>query len=447
VSTKQSDSSPTKAQADADFQRQALETILRIDHIMSTITDLRQLLRLIMAEAEQLANGEASSVMLYDPEHNDLHFELVMTPDEKVREVIKQIRVPMGESSIAGYSATHREPLIVNDVYNDPRFFRQSDEKSSFKTRSIIAVPMLRKDRLIGVLEVLNKRGEGGFTDADRRMLEVLAHQAAIAIENAQLFEANLKAERLAAIGQAVAGLAHYVKNIVTGMKGSTTLVETAIQEKSYDMLPRAWEILRRSSDKVTTLVQDMLSYSKEREPELSPTNLNAVAEEVKSLYDERAKEGGAAIELELEENLPETPLDEIGIHRCLTNFVGNALDALASYERNSQEPPRVIVRTRFNRDENQLVLEVEDNGCGIAQEKIDKIWEPFVSDKGSRGTGLGLAVTKKIILEHGGKVTATSQVGEGTSFHIAFPVEFLEQKMERLRKKKAEEDEEDTEQ
>jgi signal transduction histidine kinase len=427
----QRESDPDKVQADADFQQQALETILRIDHIMSTITDLRELLRLIMAEAEQLADGEASSVMLYDPEQEDLHFEVVMTPDEKVRQVIKQIRVPMGESSIAGYAATHREPVIVNDVYNDPRFFRQSDEKSSFKTRSIIAVPMLRKDRLIGVIEVLNKHSDGVFTDADRQMLEVLAHQAAIAIENAQLFEANLKAERLAAIGQAVAGLAHYVKNIVTGMKGSTTLVESAIQEESYDLLPRAWEILRRSNDKVTTLVQDMLSYSKEREPELTPTDLNAIVDEVKSLYEERAKEGGARIELDLEDKLPEFPLDEIGIHRCLTNFVGNALDALASTDRKSKDPARVTVRTRYDREPNELVLEIEDNGCGIDPEKIERIWEPFVSDKGSRGTGLGLAVTRKMIHEHGGHVTATSRVGEGTSFHIAFPVDTLREKME----------------
>jgi signal transduction histidine kinase len=444
VSTKQRESSPSKAQADAGFQQRALETILRIDHIMSTISDLRQLLRLIMAEAEQLADGEASSVMLHDPERNDLHFEVVMTPDEKVREVIKQIRVPMGESSIAGYAATHREPLTVNDVYNDPRFFRKSDEESSFKTRNIIAVPMLRKDRLIGVIEVLNKRSDGPFTDDDRRMLEVLAHQAAIAIENAQLFEANLKAERLAAIGQAVAGLAHYVKNIVTGMKGSTTLVESAIQEKSYDLLPRAWEILRRSSDKVTTLVQDMLSYSKEREPELSPTGVNAIVEEVKSLYDERAKEGGATIELELEEGLPEVPMDEIGIHRCLTNFVGNALDALAFSERLSKDPPRVAVRTRLDRDRNELTLEIEDNGCGIDPEKLEKIWEPFVSDKGSRGTGLGLAVTKKIILEHGGRVTATSRVGHGTTFHIAFPIQFLEKKMERQQERRSTADDEE---
>jgi len=344
----------------------------------------------------------------------------------------------MGESSIAGYSATHREPLIVNDVYNDSRFFRQSDEKSSFKTRNIIAVPMLRKDRLIGVIEVLNKHGDGPFTDDDRRMLEVLAHQAAIAIENAQLYEANLKAERLAAIGQAVAGLAHYVKNIVTGMKGSTTLVETAIQEESYDMLPRAWEILRRSSDKVTTLVQDMLSYSKEREPELAPTDVNTIVRDVKALYDERAKQGGASIEVALEEDLPPLPFDEIGVHRCLTNFVGNALDALASPNRRATDPPKVRVGTRLDRESKRFVFEISDNGCGIEPEKIERIWEPFVSDKGSRGTGLGLAVTKKIIHEHGGTVAASSRVGHGTEFEVAFPIDFLEDKMRKQQEAQA---------
>lgn len=421
--------------SDADFQQRALDTILRIDHIMSTIGDLRQLLRLIMAEAEKLADSEASSVMLFDPARGDLFFEVVMTPDEKVREVIKQIRVPMGDQSIAGYSASHQEPVVVHDVYNDPRFFRKSDEESSFKTRNIIAVPMLRKERLIGVIEVLNKRGSGSFTEDDRRILEVLAHQAAIAIENAQLFEANLKAERLAAIGQAVAGLAHYVKNIVTGMKGSTILVETAIQDESYDMLPRAWEILRRSSEKVTTLVQDMLSYSKEREPELTPVKINTVIEEVKALYDERAKQTGATIHLELDESIPAIPLDEIGIHRCLTNFVANALDALASSKRESKHPPRVLVRTSENKSPRELWIEIDDNGCGIAPEKLEKIWEPFVSDKGSRGTGLGLAVTKKIIHEHGGRVEATSQLGHGSHFRVVLPIPGLEGKFRKQSK------------
>lgn len=423
------------ADSDADFQRRALDTILRIDHIMSTISDLRQLLRLIMAEAEKLADSEASSVMLYDPVQGDLFFEVVMTPDERIREVIKRIRVPMGDQSIAGCAASHREPVVVHDVYNDPRFFKRSDEQSSFKTRNLVAVPMLRKERLIGVIEVLNKRGSGSFTEDDRRMLEVLAHQAAIAIENAQLFEANLKAERLAAIGQAVAGLAHYVKNIVTGMKGSTILVETAIQEESYEMLPRAWEILRRSSEKVTTLVQDMLSYSKERQPELAPVEINAVIEEVKALYDERAKQAEATIQLELDENIPPIPLDEIGIHRCMTNFVGNALDALAPPKRESKKPPRLVIRTRLNEPTRELCIEIDDNGCGIAPEKLEKIWEPFVSDKGSRGTGLGLAVTKKIIHEHGGRVEATSQLGQGSEFRIIFPISTLEEKFQKQSK------------
>ncbi len=414
-----------------EFKSRALDAILRIDHIMSTIDDLRLLLSLVMKEAEHLTDAEASSILLYDESTNDLYFEVVLSPDEKIAQVIHEIRVPMGESSIAGYSALHRVRVNVENAYNDPRFFRQSDDKSTFKTRNILAVPMLRKDKLIGVLEVLNKRNEKPFSEDDGGMLEVLTHHATIAIENARLFEANLKAERLAAIGQAVAGLAHYVKNIVTGMRGSSSLVECAVQEKSYDMLPRAWDILKRSTERVSVLVQDMLTYSKERKLDMSMGDVNCIVGDVVSLYVERAKKSGIEIKAKFDENIPSIPIDETGIHRCFMNFVGNAIDAVAWPDRKNPDPGKIEIESSLGEEGKSVTIMVRDNGIGMDQKVLDKIWEPFWSTKGSRGTGLGLAVTKKILTEHGARVETKSAVGKGTEFRIQLSILYLDELME----------------
>jgi signal transduction histidine kinase len=264
-------------------------------------------------------------------------------------------------------------------------------------------------------------------------MLEVLSHHASIAIENARLFEANLKAERLAAIGQAVAGLAHYVKNIVTGMKGSSSLVECAIQEKSYDMLPRAWDILKRSTDRVSVLVQDMLTYSKERKPEMTIANVNSIVGDVVALYMERARKSGIEVATNFSEDLPSIPIDETGIHRCFMNFVGNAIDAVAWPDRKNPDPGKIEVETWLGDDGKNVTVMVRDNGIGIDQKVLDKIWEPFWSTKGSRGTGLGLAVTKKILTEHGARVETKSVVGKGTEFRIHLNIPYLNYLLETI--------------
>jgi len=403
-----------------DYLLRMANTFLRIDHIMSTITDLRQLLQLIMVEAEKLVDAETSGLLLYDEATNELYFELALGPKG---ERLKEVRLSLDEG-IAGYAAKHRTAVNVNDVQSDPRFFRHADDTSKFTTRNLVAVPMLRQQKLIGILEVLNKKGEEYFSDEDVKILQVLAGQAAIAIENARLFEANVKAERLAAIGQAIAGLSHYVKNIVTGMQGSASLVETALHEERYEMLPRAWEILKRSTDKVSTLIQDMLTYSKERKPVRVQADLRDMVRDVLDLNRQRAEGQGIEIVFDHDQAIGPVCVDRTGFERCLLNLVNNALDALesAALEQETKQQGRLTVKTSLLESGTHWQLSVGDNGCGIPEERLACVFDAFFSTKGSRGTGLGLAVTSKIIHEHGGKIDVESAVGEGTTFRITLP-------------------------
>ena len=397
-------------------------TFFRVDSIMSNITDLKKLLRLIMMESETLVDAEASSLLLYDEEKHDLYFEVALGP--KGAEV-KEFRVPLSQG-IAGYCATNLESVNVKDAREDHRFLKQTDEKTKFVTKSIVAVPLFRKSKLIGVLEALNKKGGGAFSDEDVRILEVLGDMAAIAIENARLYEANLKAEKLAAVGQAISGVAHYVKNIVTGMLGSSALIRKALKDADFDIMSKAWDIQSRSIDKVSSLVQDMLTYSKDREPEKTLTNINLLVREVSQIQEDRAKEQDTVINLELDPALDDIKvnLDRTAIERSVLNLISNGLDAVMQSYLKEGRTGMINVETLYHSDEKKVSIAVTDNGCGIPAENLKKVFEVFFSTKGSRGTGLGLACTNKFIKEHGGEITVSSETEKGSTFTIFLPAE-----------------------
>lgn len=399
---------------------QIIKTLFNIEHIMSTISDLKLLLRLVLEESLELVSAETGSVMLYDEGTRELYFEVPLGP---VGDKLQEIRIGIDEG-ICGYACRTGESVNVHDTRKDPRFFKAIDDETDFQSRSILAVPMYRKGRLIGVIEVINKRGAEHFTNDDTRILEVLAGQAAIAIENARLYKESLEKERLAAIGQAVASLSHCIKNIVTGMQGSSSLLEMAIKEQKYEMLPKAWEILKRSTGRVGGLVQDMLTISKERKVERRECDINEIIEETCEIVEQRAKDMNIEIIRDFKAPPTRVMLDTSGIVRSILNLVGNAVDAIAlDPERDSDQKGRIIVTSEITGEPATIYVHVSDNGCGIPEENIQKIFNAFFSTKGSAGTGLGLAATGKIIKEHGGTIHVKSIVGQGSTFTVELPV------------------------
>lgn len=227
----------------------------------------------------------------------------------------------------------------------------------------------------------------------------------------------KLDAERLAAVGQTVAGLAHGVKNILTGLEGGMFLVRWGIEDDRRDKLEQGWMMLDRNFHKITTFVREFLSFAKGRVPVVTPTDPNRLVEEVVALFSEAAHEKGVRIEARLQEGIVKADLDAEGMHRCLANLISNAIDACLVSESNGD---RILVRTR-DRDDI-LEFEVEDNGCGMDYEIKRKVFTSFFTTKGTEGTGLGLLVTKKIVQEHGGFVDIESTPGSGSTFRITLP-------------------------
>lgn len=404
---------PRPTESDSAYQKRIIDALYRVGNLMTEIVDLKQLLNMILIESKEVVGAEASSLLLYDEKADDLYFEVAL--GEK-GEQVKVIRLKIGEG-IAGACAKERRTLVVNDVARDKRHYKQADKLTQFKTRNILATPLVHKGKLIGVLEVLNKFDNQPFNESDVKVIEFFADHAAIAVENALLVEANVRAERLAALGQAVASISHYVKNILAGIQGSSKLIDHGLKAGNFDIVREVWPILQRSNAKIASLVQDMLAYSKEREPNLVRANLNALADEVYKTVVTSAAETGVVVEAHLAGDMPDSMFDAERIHDALLNLVSNAIDATRE-----QTAGEVLIETSYDREGRSIAVTVRDNGPGIPEDVRAKIFEPFFSTKGSKGTGLGLAVAQKVVREHGGDISVRSQPGRGAALTIWLP-------------------------
>ncbi len=228
-----------------------------------------------------------------------------------------------------------------------------------------------------------------------------------------------VNSERLAAIGQTVSSIAHYIKNILSGLKGGIYVADSALEEENIGQFKAGWEMIHRNVGRVSNLVLDLLNYSKERELQYQPCSPNQIAEEVCQLMESKAKKYRVEIIRDFDSSIGKVYLDPEGIHRILLNLVSNAIDACV-FNTDERKKWWVKVRTALNGD--TITFEVSDNGCGMNEEVKGKLFTSFFSTKGGKGTGLGLLVTQKIAKEHGGTIGVESEKGKGSTFTVRIP-------------------------
>ena len=328
-------------------------------------------------------------------------------------------------STIVDHVVSNKQGVLLSDAAQDTRF-NTGQSILRYGIREVICVPMTGRHEAVGVLYVDTctsvrdavAHSGGKFTEDHLALAIAVAHQAALAVEETRYHQAMLQAERLAAVGQTIAALSHHIKNILQSLRSGTEILKMGIASKDETLLAQGWKLAEKGQGKIYDLVMDMLSYSKEREPAVEPTDLNALVREVAELIEPRALELGITLEINLEENLPIVPVDPEGIHRALLNVAINALDAVEE-----RKGPQVTLGTRRDPEEHWVRLLVLDNGVGIPAQKVNDIFKPFISTKGARGTGLGLAVSRKILREHGGDIVVQSQPGKGSKFILRLPM------------------------
>ena len=228
-----------------------------------------------------------------------------------------------------------------------------------------------------------------------------------------------VESERLAAMGQTAAGLAHYIKNVINGLKGASFMLNTGLKRDRRDLIEEGWETVEVNISRVSALAMDMLHLSKEREPEYGPTDVNDLIREIARLMGETAAGRGVRLDLDLSAEIELLWLDAQGMHRSILNLVTNAVEAFDEVTAENKERS-VILRTV--REGGELVVEVRDTATGIRPDVQSRLFTQFFSTKAGMGTGLGLAVTRKTIEEHGGRIQVDSVWGRGTSFFIRLP-------------------------
>ena len=232
-----------------------------------------------------------------------------------------------------------------------------------------------------------------------------------------KLEKEKLEAERLAAVGQTVAGIAHGVKNIMMGLEGGLYVVKSAWKKQDSKLGEEGWRMLENNIMKISALIKDFLNFSKGREPRPRWVDPNRIARDAIDLYAETVRKEGITIVADLQEGIGVAPMDPEGIHTCLANLISNAIDACRM---SSACGCKIVVSSREK--EGSVIYEVIDDGCGMDYELKKRIFTTFFSTKGMGGTGLGLLVTRKIIQEHGGRIELESAAGEGSRFTVILP-------------------------
>lgn len=393
------------------LEGQALVALIEISKTVTSSLDLHEVLDRVIHAADTTVGVEAASLLLVDAETGDLFFEVAQGDRS---DAVRRVLVPLGDG-VAGWSAQNRQSAVVNDVTADPRFAAWVDTATGFQTRSLLCVPVVYRDKLLGVMELVNKSDGSGFGQRELALCESIASLAAIAIDNAQVHAEQIKAARLAAVGQTVARLAHGIKNILNGIRGGSYILQRALQASDQQGVAKGSSMVKRNSEVLADLVLDMLSYSSERTPERRKTDVGELCTTVAESMCEVARERHVTVHCEAPAG-PELMIDPVGIRRAVLNLVSNAIDACP-------EDGSGVVSLRTESQTGDLCIRVSDNGCGIAAEDMAKLFREFFSTKGFRGTGLGLPVSHQIVCQHGGRIEVQSEVGEGTVFTIHLPL------------------------
>lgn len=407
------------------------EIVYQVSQAINRTTDLNELLGQVLDLIFQWIECDRSCILMIDDITG--HLTPIHSRDRKHLLNPTQTAKPITISrTILDHVMTTKEGVLTSDAQDDSRW-QDAESVASLGVKEAICVPMLGRYGMVGAIYVdtstsagrfAERKGKSSFDEEHLKLMIAIAGQAALAIEDTQFYRAMVQSERLAVMGQTIANLSHYVKNILQGVSGGSFLVDDGLKKQDFEVIRKGWGIVEKNQSRISNLVMDMLSFSKDREPELVLGDVRAIVDEVVDLQFARAQEA----EIDLQWNRPtkivEAEFDNEAMHRALLNVVTNAIDATSDNRSDDKPTSRQgTVKIRIATEGPMVSITVADNGVGISEEARPKVFAPFESSKGAKGTGLGLPVTQKILREHGGDITFQSTVGQGTSFVLKWPI------------------------
>jgi signal transduction histidine kinase len=380
--------------------------IVEISQQLSSTYDLPTLLRKIVSVAKDLIHVEATSILLLDEASGQLRF--AMSTNIKATEM-EEILVPL-DNSIAGWIVTHGEPRVIEQAENT--VYRGVDNKIDFQTRNLLGVPMRTHQRVIGVVQALNKHNNQKFNDDDIQMLRTLASQAAIAIENARLFQQS----------DFIAEMVHELRTPLAALKASTILLTRPDlpQEKRADIVVK----MKNETERLIDLTSEFLDVARLESGRISLSvvqfSMADLINESVDIVAQQAQNKGIVIQVETSDLHAEA--DRGKIKQVVLNLLTNAI----KYNRANGEIA-VYIRPYEDHDQAFVHVVVADNGYGISKEHQKNMFQKFYRvptlENVERGTGLGLAICKHIIEAHGGRIWLESEEGVGSQFQFTLPI------------------------
>ncbi len=379
--------------------------LIDISRDLASTLDLDILLSRIVHAAAEISGAEAASILLFDDTSRQLYFQVATNMDESTR---RGIVVPL-DGSIAGWIVNNRQTVRISNVHNDPRFFPSVEEATGFSTKSILGIPLVTKNKIVGVLEALNKP-KGKFTDTDKSMLVVLGAQAAVAIENARLFQQS----------DLISEFVHELRTPLSSLSTATYLLlrpEMSQEQRNQIINNIHSETMRLNSlaSSFLDLARLELGRVQFRKARFSVADL---LYECKDVMASKALENNIQIRVESPEGMPLLDADRDKIKQVLLNLLSNAI----KYNR----PNGTVMLRAEVVEEKEIALYIQDTGLGIPDESLPHLFEKFfrVREHESRvaGTGLGLSICKQIVSGHGGRIEVKSKIGVGTVFSVFLP-------------------------
>ncbi len=395
----------------AQQQVEKMNKLIEATQIVNSTLDTDKLLGLILYSASSTVEADRGTLYLVDETKNELWSKVAQGSETK------EIRLPVGKG-IAGYVAATGETINIPDAYADSRFNPEIDKATGYRTKTILCMPMKNKDgKIIGVFQLLNK-AKGIFTKDDIEFINALSLHASIAIENARLAQQMVSTERLSAVGKMAGTIIHDIKNpmgtvrlyaqVIQGKAAKEKILENADEIKN-----NAQEIVRQI-DRFVAMTQEILDFSRG----VSAMNIQEI--EFGDLIDGVLLFIGKDLtrrNVKLVQNMSFTgtvKVDQDKLMRVFFNIAGNAADAMPNGGQ--------LTVTTVKKD-GMVVIDFTDTGSGMPPEVKAKIFEPFMTYGKKHGTGLGMAIVKKILDDHKGKIEIESEMGKGTTVRLFLPL------------------------
>jgi PAS domain S-box-containing protein len=241
--------------------------------------------------------------------------------------------------------------------------------------------------------------------------------------EEQKLLRKLFRSKRDAAIGQAVTGIQHAIKNMLNALKGGAYLVKIGIRDDNRDRLQEGWGMVEEGIERMTAISMNLLNYAKDWKPEYELTDLTDMLAKVNEMVKLSASDRGISVRAELDDGLPRVMCDPILVHMAIMDIVSNAIDACAWKDYSEGQNPEVVMRNELDDGGRIYTIGIGDNGCGMSEEMVKNIFTPFFSTKNKLGTGLGLAMTSRVVEVHGGTIKVESEPDKGTTFWIRLSI------------------------